>query len=183
MEFFNRSHLETSDKALDIWKTFLWEWSTERALPFETNYKHKSTSHVADTLLFERAAMPMTNRTDPERLSNGSFEEFSNEIVEDGLHLGQCAVRWLETLTISPDATYLTVPWAKEFSEVVSSVSVMYEDSILDRVKALFTESSFSATEPIGLQDLQVFISWMGANLVCSMHVRTVCEQTIFQSV
>jgi hypothetical protein len=40
MEFF-RTNTESSDRALDIWKNFLWEWSTERALPFETNHKHK----------------------------------------------------------------------------------------------------------------------------------------------
>ena len=41
MEFFVRSNAETSDRALDVWKNFLWEWTTERALPFETTYKHK----------------------------------------------------------------------------------------------------------------------------------------------
>jgi hypothetical protein len=40
MEFL-RSNTETSDRALDVWKNFLWEWTTERALPFETTYKHK----------------------------------------------------------------------------------------------------------------------------------------------
>jgi hypothetical protein len=41
MEFIARSTSESSDKALDVWKNFLWEWTTERALPFETTYKHK----------------------------------------------------------------------------------------------------------------------------------------------
>lgn len=41
MEFFVRSNSETSGRALDVWKNFLWEWTTERALPFETTYKHK----------------------------------------------------------------------------------------------------------------------------------------------
>jgi hypothetical protein len=167
MELSNRSNLETSDKALDVWKTFLWEWATDRALPFETNYRHKSTSHVADTLLFERAALPMTNRNDPERLVNGSFEDFSHQVVEDGLHLGQCAVKWLEALTISSDATYLTVPWAKEFNEVVTSVAIMYEDSVLNRVKALFTESSFSSAGPVSLEDLHVTSNVEMLMIVC----------------
>jgi hypothetical protein len=46
MEFFVRSGSETSDPALDVWKNFLWEWSTERALPFETNFKHKYVSSL-----------------------------------------------------------------------------------------------------------------------------------------
>jgi hypothetical protein len=41
MEFFVRSNTEKTDRALDVWKNFLWEWTTERALPFETTYKHK----------------------------------------------------------------------------------------------------------------------------------------------
>ena len=156
MEISNRTNPETSDKALDAWRTFLWEWTAERALPFETNYKQKSTSHVADTLLFERAALPIANTNDPDRLSNGSFEEFSNAVVEEGLHLGQCAVRWLAALIISPDATYMTVPWAKEFGDIVSSVAIMYEDAVRDRVKALFTESSFASTEAVDVKDLHV---------------------------
>lgn len=40
MEFL-RSNTETADRALDVWKNFLWEWTTERALPFETTFKHK----------------------------------------------------------------------------------------------------------------------------------------------
>ena len=46
MEFFVRSNSETSDRALDVWKNFLWEWTTERALPFETTYKHKYFSSI-----------------------------------------------------------------------------------------------------------------------------------------
>jgi hypothetical protein len=40
MEFF-KTNTESSDRALDVWKNFLWEWTTERALPFETTHKHK----------------------------------------------------------------------------------------------------------------------------------------------
>jgi hypothetical protein len=98
-----------------------------------------------------------TNRNDPEHVPNGSFEKFSNDIVEEGAHLGQCAVRWLEALTISSDATYTKTHWAKEFLDVVTSVTIMYEDSVLGRVKALFTADSFSATEPVALPDLEVF--------------------------
>ena len=100
--------------------------------------------------------MPTTNRTDPGRVPNGSLEKFSNDVMEEGVHLGQCAVRWLEALTISPDATYASIPWAKEFLDVVTSVTIMYEDSLLDQVKALFTDSSFAATEPVALHDLEV---------------------------
>jgi hypothetical protein len=166
MEFFVRSNSETSDRALDVWKNFLWEWTTERALPFETSYKHKfliplslvngrSTSHVADTLLFERAATQTTNRTDPERILNGSFEKFSQHVVEGGLHLGQCAVEWIEALTISSDATYLKDSWAKEFLDVVTNVGIMYEEALLGRVKALFTNGSFMSAEPISLTHLE----------------------------
>jgi hypothetical protein len=116
----------------------------------------RSTSHVADTLLFERAALPTTNRTDPERIPNGPFEKFSENVVEQELHLGQCAVRWLEALTISPEATYSTTPWAKEFSDIVTAVAIMYEDSVLDRVKSLFTDGSFSSLEPVSITDLEV---------------------------
>lgn len=41
MEFFVRLNADTTDRVLDVWKNFLWEWTTERALPFETTYKHK----------------------------------------------------------------------------------------------------------------------------------------------
>jgi hypothetical protein len=77
--------------------------------------------------------------------------------VEECAHLGQCAVRWLEALTISSDATYTNTPWAKEFLDVVTSVTIMYEDSVLGRVKALFTADSFSPAEPVALPDLEVF--------------------------
>lgn len=87
---------------------------------------------------------------------NGSFEKFSEAIGEEGLHLGQCAVRWLEALTISPDATYLSDQWAKEFLDVVTSVAIMHEGSVLDRVKALFTNGSFQSTEPVAPADLEV---------------------------
>lgn len=166
MEFFIRSNSETSDRALDVWKNFLWEWSTERALPFETNYKHKyyprecvlyrSTSHVADTLLFERAALPSTNRTDPDHIPNGSFEAFSLDVAEEGLHLGQCAVRWLQALTISSDSTYATEPWAREFLDVATSVAIMYEESLLDRVKGVLTDSSFQSAGPIEITETEV---------------------------
>jgi hypothetical protein len=78
--------------------------------------------------------------------------------VEQGLHLGQCAVRWLEALTISPDATYTRDPWAKELLDVVTSVAIMYEDSVRDRVKALFTNGSFMSSEPVGIVDLEVHL-------------------------
>jgi hypothetical protein len=100
--------------------------------------------------------LPTTNRTDPHRVPNGSIEKFSTDVMDEGVHLGQCAVRWLEALTISPDATYASTPWAKEFLDVVTSVTIMYEGSILDRVKALFTDSSFAAAEPVALHDLEV---------------------------
>jgi hypothetical protein len=38
LDFFAR---DPADGTLDLWKTFLAEWSTERAVPFETNYKDK----------------------------------------------------------------------------------------------------------------------------------------------
>lgn len=107
-------------------------------------------------MLFERAALPTTNRTDPERILNTSFEKFSEKIVKQELHLGQCAVRWLEALTISPEAAYTTIPWAKEFSDIVTAVAIMYEDSVLDRVKGLFTDGSFSSLEPVSVNDLEV---------------------------
>ena len=81
---------------------------------------------------------------------------FSNEVVEGGLHLGQCAVRWLEALTVSPDATYASTPWAKEFADIVTSVAIMYEEYLLDRVRALFTDGSFSSAEPVSFADLEV---------------------------
>jgi hypothetical protein len=171
MELTGRSNVETSDKALDVWKTFLFEWTTERALPFETSYKQKSTSHVADALLFERAALPTINRSDPDKLSNGSFEEFSSAVVEEGLHLGQCALRWLEALIISPDATYMNVAWAKEFTEIVTSVAIMYEDPVRDRVKALFTETSFSSAEPVATKDLYVLSQVNVTDEVCPNNI------------
>lgn len=76
--------------------------------------------------------------------------------MEHELHLGQCAVRWLEALTISSEATYSTTPWAKEFADIVTGVAIMYEDSVLDRVKALFTDGSFSSLEPVSISDLEV---------------------------
>ena len=106
--------------------------------------------------MFERAALPTTNSTDPERIPNGSFETFSESVVEQGLHLGQCAVRWLEALTISPEASYFTTPWAKELSDVVAAVAIMYEDSVLDRVKGLFTDGSFAPLEPVAITNLEV---------------------------
>jgi hypothetical protein len=156
MEFF-RANTESTDRALDVWKNFLWEWTTERALPFETTYKQKSTSHVADTLLFERAAgVTGTTRADPDRVSNGSFEKFSASVDDDGLHLGQTAVRWLELLLVSPDASYGTERWATEFLDVVTSVTIMYEDALLDRAKGLFTDGSFMAAEQVPAQEIEV---------------------------
>ena len=122
----------------------------------------RSTSHVADTLLFERAALPMPNRTDPDRVANGSFDAFSQEVVEQGLHLGQCALRWLEALTISPDATYCSCIWAKEFLDVVTTVAIMYEESIVDRVRSLFTDGSFASAQPVAMADLEVLITLHG---------------------
>jgi hypothetical protein len=98
----------------------------------------------------------MTNRTDPERLSNGSFDVFCQNVLEEGLHLGQCALRWLEVLTISPSATYTTEVWAKEFLDVVTTVSIFYEGSLVDRVRSLFTDGSFASAEPVALSDLEV---------------------------
>jgi hypothetical protein len=98
----------------------------------------------------------MTNRTDPEHVANGSFDAFSQSVLEEGLHLGQCALRWLEALTISPAATYTTEIWAKEFLDVVTTVSILYEDSLVDRVRSLFTNGSFAAAEPVALSDLEV---------------------------
>lgn len=77
--------------------------------------------------------------------------------MEQELHLGQCAVRWLEALTISPEATYQTIPWAKEFADMVTAVAIMYEDSVLNRVKSIFTDGSFSSLEPVSIPDLEVF--------------------------
>jgi hypothetical protein len=155
MEFF-RANTESMDRALDVWKNFLWEWTTERALPFETTYKHKSTSHVADTLLFERAAVTGTTRSDPDRVANGSFEKFSAAVDEEGLHLGQAGVRWLEMLLVSEDASYTKERWATEFLDVVTSVAIMYEEALLDRVRPLFTNGSFMAEEPVPVVEIEV---------------------------
>ena len=84
---------------------------------------------MADTLLFERAAIPATNRSDPDHISVGTFEKFCKDVEQLGLHLGQCAVRWLETLLVSEEATYLTDPWAKEFLDVATMMAVVYEGS------------------------------------------------------
>jgi hypothetical protein len=124
---------------------------------------------VADTLLFERAALPMTNRTDPERVSNGLFDKFANDVVEEGLHLGQCALRWLEALTISPEATYSSELWAKEFLDIVTTVSIMYEDSLVNKVRSLFTDGSFAASQPVANIDIEVFLPWT-TNGVCTMY-------------
>jgi hypothetical protein len=142
------------DRALDIWKTFLWEWTTERALPFETSYKHKSTSHVADTLLFERAAGTGV-KVNPESVMAGAFEEFTQRAESAGFHLGQCAVRWLEQLFISEQATYLTVPWGKEFLDIVMAVAITYYDALRDRCRAPFRQGSFFPSEPVGEADLE----------------------------
>ena len=106
-------------------------------------------------MLFERAALPATNRTDPERIANGSFDKFCRDVEDRGLHLGQCALLWLEGLTVSEDATYLTEPWAKEFLDVVTNVVVLHERSLLDRVKAVFNDSFMSA-EPLPIVEVEV---------------------------
>jgi hypothetical protein len=97
-----------------------------------------------------------TTRADPETLPNGSFEDFCTQIAEEGLHLGQCAVKWLEALLISPDATYTTVLWTKEFAKIVTSVGVLYENNVSDRVRRLLDDWTFSSTKPVELIDLQV---------------------------
>ena len=156
MEFF-RANTESTDRALDVWKNFLWEWTTERALPFETTYKQKSTSHVADTLLFERAATTELKGTEVDRVGSGiSFEKFSASVEEEGLHLGQTAVRWLEVLLVGPESSYASERWAAEFLDVVTSVAIMYEDALLDRVKALFTGGSFMSAETIPKEKIEV---------------------------
>lgn len=94
--------------------------------------------------------------SDPDRVANGSFEEFSAAVEEEGLHLGQTAVRWLEVLLVSGDASYPTERWATEFLDVVTSVAIMYEDVLLDRVKALFTDGSFMAAEKVPIQEIEV---------------------------
>jgi hypothetical protein len=113
--------------------------------------------------LFERASIPTTNQIDPERISNGSFEKFSQAVVEEELHLGQCAVKWLESLTISMDATYLKDPWPKEFLDVTTNVAIMYEGALLNRVKAVFNDGSFMAAEPIPMSHLEVSSVFDGA--------------------
>lgn len=115
----------------------------------------RSTSHVADTLLFERAAVPSASRKDPERLFNGSFEAFGEAVGKEGLHLGQCAVRWLEALTISSDASYMKEQWAKEFLDTAMAVATMYEQSLLDRTHALLSDSSFKPDFQISLVDVE----------------------------
>ena len=82
--------------------------------------------------------------------------------MEEELHLGQCAVRWLEALT---------VPWAKEFSDLVTAVAIIYEDSVLDRVKSLFTDGSFSSLEPVSITDLEVISRGSWVTVVCAMYV------------
>ena len=68
--------------------------------------------------------MPTASRKDPERLFNGSFETFGEAVGQEGLHLAQCAVRWLEALTISPDASYMKEQWAKEFLDTAMAVAM-----------------------------------------------------------
>ena len=175
MEFFRAGTETHTDKALDVWKNFLWEWTTERALPFETTYKQKSTAHVADTLLFERAAgtAGMARTSDPDRVANGSFEEFGKEVEEEGLHLGQTAARWLEVLLVSREASYRTERWATEFLDVVTSVTIMYEDVLLDRVKALFTDGSFMTGEKVPTQEIEVLrVCGCILTIVCARGVR-----------
>ena len=59
MEFF-RTNTESSDRALDVWKNFLWEWTTERALPFETSHKHKYIPvNWADEIYLARCRHPL----------------------------------------------------------------------------------------------------------------------------
>lgn len=111
---------------------------------------------MADTLLFERAAIPATNRTDPERISIDTFEKFYRDIEEEGLHLTQCALRWLEAFLVSEEATYLTDPWPKEFLDVATMIAVVYEGALLDRVKAVFNDGSFISVEPVAVIDLEV---------------------------
>jgi len=161
LDFFVRStngHFEPSSdqsRALDIWKNFLWEWTTERALPFETSYKHKSTSHVADTLLFERASMTNVKREEPDRVMQDSFDDFAKRVESSEFHLGQCAVRWLEELVISEKATYLTDSWAKEFLDVVMNVAILYYEAVRERSRRVFRDDSFSPSEPIEEKDLE----------------------------
>ena len=107
-------------------------------------------------MLFERAAIPSTTRVDPDLLSNGSFEKFTQEITEQGLRLGPCAVRWLEALTISPDATYLSEAWSNDFVDVVVDVAIVYEQDLLERVKALFNDGSFESVDTIPLIEIEV---------------------------
>ena len=101
---------------------------------------------------------------------NGSFEKFSQDVLEDSLHRGNCAVRWLEALTVSPDATYTTEPWAKEFLQVVTGIIILYEQSLLGRVKSLFTNDSFIPTESVAMHDIEVYPSLKNLILVRSMY-------------
>ena len=86
----------------------------------------------------------------------GTFETFCRDVEEQGLHLGQCAVKWLETLLVSTDATYLTDSWPKEFLDIATNMAVVYEGALLDRVKAVFNDGSFMSVEPVPLVDLEV---------------------------
>ena len=161
LDFFVRStsgQVEPSSdqsRALDIWKNFLWEWTTERAFPFETSYKHKSTSHVADTLLFERASMTSVETEDPDRVMQDTFDEFAKRVESSEFHLGQFAIQSLEELLISEKATYLTDSWPKEFLDVVTSVAILYYEAVRERSRRVFRNDSFSPSEPFEERDLE----------------------------
>ena len=79
-------------------------------------------------------------------------------------------MRWLETLLVSEEATYLTDPWAKEFLDVATMMAVVYEGALLDRVKVVFNEGSFMSVEPIAVVDLEVRLRGSCLTLVCTMY-------------
>lgn len=64
----------------------------------------------------------------------------------------------METFLVSEEATYLTDPWAKEFLDVATMMAIVYEEALLDRVKAVFNDGSFMSVEPVAVIDLEVLL-------------------------
>lgn len=101
----------------------------------------------------------------------GSFDEFVQRAESAGFHLGQCAVRWLEDLFISERASYLSVPWGKEFLDIVMAVAITYYDALRDRCRAPFRNGSFFPSEPVGGKDLE-FVQGLWEVYVCDLFLR-----------
>jgi hypothetical protein len=59
-------------------------------------------------------------------------------------------------LTVSPDATYLSEPWPKEFLDIVIDVATVYEQNLLDHTKMYFNDGSFKSLDPIPANEVEV---------------------------